>query len=192
MISGFGWAALALLFGSFAPVFRGSPLSAQAAGQPVRFADRAPVRDRRRADGVGTSVLLAFFGPLFWLLWPRLHKLDPLWTEGHTAALGLIGIFIVGVGALMTFATLGLVRPFSRVRSGQNGLPGPRGPCGFGHGPTVIGQFLLLGGAALAIPSIPTLLAPPLFLWSAATPGWSGTTALRAPRWRGLDRGATA
>ena len=46
MISGFGWAALALLFGYLALVFWGRALAAQAAGRPVWPLDRATGRDR--------------------------------------------------------------------------------------------------------------------------------------------------
>ena len=45
MISGFGWAALALLFSYLALFFWGSAIAAQAAGRPVWLFARAKGRD---------------------------------------------------------------------------------------------------------------------------------------------------
>jgi len=71
----------------------------------------------------------------------------------------------------------------------------------YSRNPTCVGQFALLTGVALAVPSIPTLLAPILFLWSAATQVRSEEAALRealgrdydyyaasVPRWIGIAR----
>ena len=101
MISGFGWAALALLFGYLALFFWGSALAAKAVGRPVWLFARATGRDRLAAIGFRVAFALAFFGPLLWLAVPILHKIDPLWTEGravllaqnHIAALGSKGNF---------------------------------------------------------------------------------------------------
>ena len=46
MISGFGWAALALLFGYLALFFWGSSLTAQVASRPVWLFVRVKGRDR--------------------------------------------------------------------------------------------------------------------------------------------------
>ena len=51
MISGFGWAALALLFGYLALFFWGSALAAQAAGRPVWLFSWAKRRDCYAALG---------------------------------------------------------------------------------------------------------------------------------------------
>ncbi len=51
MMSGFGWAALALLFGYLALFFWGSAIAAQAAGKPVWLFARATGRDRLAAFG---------------------------------------------------------------------------------------------------------------------------------------------
>ena len=104
MISGFGWAALALLFGYLALFFWGSALAAQAAGRSVWLFSRATGRDRLAAMGFRAAFALAFFGPLLWLAVPALHKVDPLWTEGRAIFLGLIGVFVAGLGAMVAFA----------------------------------------------------------------------------------------
>lgn len=49
MVSGFGWAALALLFGYLALFFWGSAVAAQAAGRPVWLFARATGRDQLAA-----------------------------------------------------------------------------------------------------------------------------------------------
>ena len=67
MISGFGWAALALLFGYLALFFWGSALAAPAAGRPVWLFARATGRDRLAAMGFRMAFALAFFGPFLWL-----------------------------------------------------------------------------------------------------------------------------
>ena len=104
MISGFGWAALALLFGYLALFFWGSALAAQAAGRPVWLFARATGRDRLAAMGFRMAFALAFFGPLLWLAVPGFHKVDLLWTEGRAVVLGLVGVFVAGLGAMVAFA----------------------------------------------------------------------------------------
>lgn len=207
MISGFGWAALALLFGYLALFFWGSAVAAQAAGQPVWLFARATGRDRLAAMGFRTAFVLAFFGPLLWMVWPMLHKVDPLWTEGKTAALGIIGIFIAGLGAMVAFAAQMSMGTSWRVGvvSGTTGDLVSGGLYRFSRNPTFVGQCMLLVGVGLAVPSTPTLLAPLLFLWSATTQVRSEEAALRAslgeaydryaasvPRWIGLHRRATS
>jgi protein-S-isoprenylcysteine O-methyltransferase Ste14 len=62
-----------------------------------------------------------------------------------------------------------------------------------------VGQAALLAGVTLAVPSVPTVLAPLLFLWSATTQVRSEEAALRmaigpdydrytasVPRWIGM------
>jgi len=73
----------------------------------------------------------------------------------------------------------------------------------FSRNPTFVGQAALLAGVALAVPSVLTVLAPILFLWSASTQVRSEEVALRAaigqdyeqyeasvPRWIGINRKA--
>lgn len=204
MISGFGWAALALLSGYLVLFFWGSAMTAQAAGRPVWLFAQATGRDRLAALGFRAAFVLAFFGPLFWLALPILHKSDPLWTEGKALALGMIGIFIAGLGAMLAFAAQMSMGTSWRVGvvSGATGDLVSGGLYRFSRNPTFVGQAALLVGVAIAVPSVPTLLAPLLFLWSASNQIRSEEVALRqslgkeydryaasVPRWIGLSRG---
>ena len=203
MILGFGWAALALLLGYLALFFWGSAVAAQAAGRPVWLFARAKGRDRLAATGFRAAFALAFFGPLLWLAMPVLHKVDPLWTEGNAIALGLIGIFIAGLGAMVAFAAQMSMGSSWRVGvvGGETGDLVSGGLYRFSRNPTFVGQAALLTGVALTVPSVPTVLAPILFLWSASTQIRSEEAALRAslgpdydryaasvPRWMGFNR----
>ena len=203
MLSGFGWAALALLAGYLALFFWGSAVASQAAGQPVWLFARATGRDRLAAFGFRAAFILAFFGPLVWMVWPVLHKIDPFWTEGKATTLGLTGIFIAGLGAMVAFAAQMSMGSSWRVGvvSGATGELVSGGLYRFSRNPTFVGQAALLAGVALAVPSIPTILAPILFLWSTVTQVRSEEAALRqslgpdydryaasVPRWIGLRR----
>ncbi|MES2667774.1 MAG: isoprenylcysteine carboxylmethyltransferase family protein, partial [Pseudomonadota bacterium] len=104
MISALGWAALALVAGYLALFFWGSAIAAQAADKPVWLFAQARGRDRAAAFGFRAAFILAFFGPLLWMIWPVLHKTDPFWTEGTDLALGITGILVAGLGAMVAFA----------------------------------------------------------------------------------------
>ena len=203
MMSGFGWAALALLFAYLSLFFWGSAVAAQAAGRPVWLFGRATGRDRLAAFGFRAAFALAFFGPLLWLALPLLHKVDPFWTEGNALTLGMIGIFIAGLGAMVAFAAQMSMGTSWRVGvvSGQTCNLVSGGLYQFSRNPTFVGQFALLAGVALAVPAVPTILAAILFLWSATTQVRSEEAALRqslgpdydryaasVPRWIGLRR----
>lgn len=205
MMSGFGWAALALLFGYLALFFWGSALAAQAAGRPVWLFARATGRDRLAAMGFRAAFALAFFGPLLWLAVPMLHKTDPLWIEGGVFALGLTGIFVAGLGAMLAFAAQMSMGSSWRVGvvGGETGDLVSGGLYRFSRNPTFVGQAALLAGVAMAVPAVPTVLAPLLFLWSASTQVRSEEAALRTaigadydrytasvPRWIGFVREA--
>jgi protein-S-isoprenylcysteine O-methyltransferase Ste14 len=194
MISGFGWAALALLFGYLALFFWGSAVAAQAAGKPVWLFARATGRDRLAALGFRAAFILAFFGPLLWLALPMLHKADPIWTEGKAPLLGIIGIFIAGIGAMVAFAAQMSMGTSWRVGvvSGATGDLVSGGLYQFSRNPTFGGQCALLAGVALVIPSVPTILAPILFVWSATTQVRSEESALRQTLGSDYDRYATA
>ena len=203
MLSGFGWAALALLFGYLALFFWGSAMAAEAAGRPVWLFARATGRDRWAAIGFRAAFGIAFFGPLIWMVCPALHKVDPLWMEASAVLPGVVGIFIAGLGAMLAFAAQMSMGTSWRVGvvPGATGELVSGGLYRFSRNPTFVGQFLLLAGVGLAIPSVPTLLAPMLFLWSAVTQVRSEEAALRqslgqayehylasVPRWFGLGR----
>lgn len=203
MISGFGWAALALLFGYLALFFWGSALAAQAAGRPIWLFARATGRDRLAAIGFRVAFSIAFFGPLLWLAVPALHKADPLWTEGRDLLPGLMGVFVGGLGAMVAFAAQMSMGSSWRVGviTGETGELVSGGLYRFSRNPTFVGQAMLLAGVAMAVASIPTLLALILFLWSARTQVQSEEGVLRAtigptydryteavPRWIGFRR----
>ena len=108
-----------------------------------------------------------------------------------------------GLGAMVAFAAQMSMGSSWRVGvvGGETGDLVSGGLYRFSRNPTFVGQFLLLAGVGLAIPSVPTLLAPMLFLWSAVTQVRSEEAALRqslgqayehylasVPRWFGLGR----
>ena len=207
MLSGFGWAALALLFGYLALFFWGTAMAAEAARRPVWLFARAQGRDRWAAIGFRAAFGIAFFGPLIWMVWPTLHKADPLWMEASAVLPGFVGIFVAGLGAMLAFAAQMSMGSSWRVGvvPGATGDLVSGGLYRFSRNPTFVGQFLLLAGVGLAIPSLPTLLAPMLFLWSAVTQVRSEEAALRqslgqayehylvsVPRWFGLRRRGTS
>lgn len=194
MMSGFGWAALALLFGYLALFFWGSAVAAQAAGRPVWLFARATGRDRLAAFGFRAAFALAFFGPLLWLALPMLHKVDPFWTEGKAPILCMIGIFIAGLGAMVAFAAQMSMGTSWRVGvlTGQTGSLVSGGLYQFSRNPTFVGQFALLTGVALAVPAVPTILAEILFLWSATTQIRSEEVALREALGPDYDRYAAS
>ena len=194
MMSGFGWAALALLFAYVALFFWGSTVAAQAAGRPVWLFARATGRDRLAAIGFRASFALAFFGPLLWLALPMLHKVDPFWTEGNALTISTIGIFIAGLGAMVAFAAQMSMGTSWRVGvvSGQTGNLVSGGLYQFSRNPTFVGQFALLAGVALAVPAVPTILAAILFLWSATMQVRSEEAALRQTLGSDYDRYAAS
>lgn len=194
MISGSGWAALALLLGYLALFFWGSALAAQAAGRPVWLFARATGRDGRAALGFRVAFALAFFGPLLWLAVPALHKVDPLWTEGRAVILGLIGVFVAGLGAMVAFAAQMSMGSSWRVGvvDGETGDLVSGGLYRFSRNPTFVGRTALLAGVAVAVPAVPTVLAPVLFLWSASTQVRSEEAALRAALGPDYDRYAAS
>ena len=203
MLSGFGWSVLGLLAGYLLLFFWGSAIAAQAARTSIWLFGQARGRDRWAAFGFRAAFVLAFFGPLLWPAWPALHKIDPFWTEGEAVALGLIGAFLAGIGAMLAFAAQMSMGSSWRVgvAEGATGALVSGGLYRFSRNPTFVGQFMLLAGVGLAVPAVPTLFAPMLFLWAAATQVRSEETALRqalgrdyehylntVPRWIGLHR----
>lgn len=181
MIAGFGWAALALLLAYLVLFFWGNAMAAKAAGRPVWLFRQAKGRDRSAAIGFRAAFALAVFGPLVWLAWPALHKADPLWTEGQAWVPGTLGVFLAGLGAMLAFAAQMSMGTSWRVGvvSGATGDLVSGGLYRFSRNPTFVGQAVLLAGTALSVPSIPTVAAPLLFLWSATVQIRSEEAALR-------------
>lgn len=204
MISDFGWAALALLLGYVALFVSGSTVAAQVAGGPIWLFARATGRDRLAAVGFRVAFILAFCGPLIWLAWPALREMDPFWIEGNATPIGMIGVFVAGVGGMVAFAAQMSMGTSWRVgvARGATGDLVSGGLYRFSRNPTFVGQFALFVGVGLAVPTGPTILAPVLFLWCAATQIRSEEAVLHqalgpdydryaasVPRWIGLPRG---
>ncbi|KGF71039.1 MULTISPECIES: methyltransferase family protein [Hoeflea] len=170
MISSFGWSVLVLLFGYLSLFFWGSAIAARAAGKPVWLFGRARGRDRWAAMGFRAAFVLASVAPLLWLVMPVLREMDPFWSRGSTAALGLIGVFVAGIGAMLAFAAQMSMGSSWRVgvTEGATGNLVSDGLYRFSRNPTFVGQFMLLAGISLAVPAIPTILAPLIFFWSAS------------------------
>lgn len=171
MVTGFGGAALAVLSGYLLLFVWGGTLAARAAGRPIWLFGRARGPDRWAARGFRAAFALAFLGPLIWMIWPPLQKSDPFWTEQGAMALGLSGIFLAGLGAMLAFAAQMSMGSSWRVgvAEGETGTLVSGGLYRVSRNPTFMGQCVLLVGVALAVPAIPTILAPLLFFWSAST-----------------------
>lgn len=194
MIASFGWAALALLVGYLVLFFWGSVLAAQAAGRSIWLLSRAKGRDRLAAMGFRLAFALALAGPLLWRTVPELQMVDPLWTEGQAVLLGLIGVFVAGLGAMVAFAAQMSMGSSWRVgvMGGETGDLVSGGLYRFSRNPTFVGQAALLVGIAMALLAVPTILAPLLFLWSASTQIRSEEAALRAAHGPDYDRYAAS
>jgi protein-S-isoprenylcysteine O-methyltransferase Ste14 len=203
-----GWIGIgimALYLGAFA---WGTVKAARVAGRPVWLFGRAHGAERFAALGFRLAFALALLGPLLWLVFPALRKLDPLWAEEPYQVLGIAGVLLAGAGA-----TLGLAAQVSMGASWRVGvLKGASGSLVTGglfrlsRNPTFVGQGLLLTGMALAIPSVTTLVAVILFVtsasaqfraeervllsdhdaeyrrWSTQVPRWIGIGSFRRPR----------
>lgn len=199
----FGWAALAVLLAYLALFYWGTYRAAKAAGKRVWLIGQSGGHDRLAALGYRAAFSMALFGPLVWMTLPLLQRLDPLWTEGRFPVLGTLGITLAGSGALIAVvAQLSMGASWRvGVKEGATGDLVSGGIFKFSRNPTFVGQFLLLIGVALAIPSLPTAVAPLLFIRLASAQVRSEETALRAaigseydaymrsvPRWIGLPR----
>lgn len=201
MLHAFGWATLITLGVYLGLFFWGGALAARAAGRSVWLFGAATGRDRWAAFGFRAAFAMSFAGPLIWLILPFLHKADPLWTEGRFPLLGLMGVVLCAVGAMVALVaqmSMGISWRVG-VKAGETGALVSGGLFRFSRNPTLLGQLLLLSGAALAIPALPTLAGVALFFWSASVQIRSEESVLAAsngddyrafqasvPRWIGL------
>lgn len=203
MINWYGWAALAFLLAYLALFYWGTFRAANAAGRTVWLIGQEGGHDRLAALGYRAAFSMALFGPLIWMNLPLAQRLDPLWTEGSFPLLGTLGLTSAGTGALIAMVAQLTMGASWRVgvKEGATGDLVSGGIFKFSRNPTFVGQFLLLVGVALAIPSLPTAVAPLLFIRLASSQVRSEETALRAaigteyevymasvPRWIGLPR----
>ena len=203
MLGQAGWIGLGVVAMYLTAFAWGTAEAARAAGRPVWLFGRARGIERLAAFGFRLAFALALLGPLLWLAFPALHKLDPLWTEGRYQLVGAAGAVLAAAGAMLAFAAQMSMGSSWRVgvAEGATGALVSGGLYRFSRNPTFLGQIILLAGVSLAIPAVPTLLAPLLFLWSASAQIRSEERELKqalgadysrylatVPRWIGFHR----
>ncbi|WP_156209736.1 signal peptidase II [Pseudorhodobacter wandonensis] len=201
MISLFGWVVLAILATYLALFVWGNAMASRAIGRSVWLFGKAKGSDRVAALGFRSSFVVAGFGSMLWLAVPALHKADPLWTEGAFPGLGIIGICVAAVGAMVAVLAQKSMGTSWRVGVPEvdTGALVQAGLFRISRNPTFLGQAMLLAGVALAIPALPTAAAVVIFLTSASLQIRSEEAALArtlgqpylayckdVPRWIGL------
>lgn len=204
MLSIPGMIALAALFLWLAFFLLGTTQTAARTGRRVWLFGTARGLDRLAALGFRAAFVLAVTGPLLWLAIPALHKADPLWAEDRASLLAVIGAALACLGAaLALFAQWNMGASWRvGVQAEETGALVDDGLFRVSRNPTFLGQAMLLIGVALAVPSLPTAVAPLLFLWAAQVQIRSEEAALlathgqayagymaRTPRWIGLPKG---
>jgi len=204
MLSIPGMIALAALFVWLAFFLLGTTQTAARTGRRVWLFGTARGLDRLAALGFRAAFVLAVAGPLLWIAVPMLHKADPLWVEDRASLAALIGAALACLGAaLALFAQWSMGASWRvGVQAEETGALVDGGLFRVSRNPTFLGQAMLLIGVALAVPSLPTALAPLMFLWSAHVQIRSEEAALlathgrtyadymaRTPRWIGLPKG---
>lgn len=194
-----GWATLGVLLlylGAFAGLGR---LAARAAGRPVWLLGAAQGSDRLAALAFRAAFALALLGPLAAAAWPS----PGLLARGTPAGLALAGHLLAVAGAMLAVAAQASMGASWRVgvREGATGALVTGGLFDLSRNPTFVGQGALLAGVAIALPSVPTVLAVLLFglaahlqvrseertLAAALGEPYRATLA-RVPRWLGLPR----
>ncbi|MDQ1901949.1 MULTISPECIES: isoprenylcysteine carboxylmethyltransferase family protein [unclassified Paracoccus (in: a-proteobacteria)] len=170
MLGETGWIALGIMALYLTFFAWGTIEAARAARRPIWLFGRARGTERLAALGFRLAFVLALLGPLLWLVFPMLHKLDPFWTEGRHHVMGVAGVLLAVTGAMLAFAAQMSMGASWRVgvRQGESGALVTGGLFRFSRNPTFVGQAMLLMGIALAIPSLPGLLAVLLFITSAS------------------------
>ncbi|MFV0474691.1 MAG: methyltransferase family protein [Pikeienuella sp.] len=154
-------------------------------------------KERAAAFGFRAAFALGALWPLFRLAFPGTGRDDPP-----------PGLAFAGAGLALAGAALALAAQFNMgaswrvgVVEGETGALVRTGLFRLSRNPTFLGQATLLGGIALAAPSLPTVIAPLLFLWSANIqiggeerallaahgPDYAGYMK-RTPRWIGLPK----
>ena len=182
--------------------FAGSALAARAAGQSIWLFGTATGRDRVAAFGFRAGFALAVIGPVVWVAVPGMSAADPLWSAG-LALMALPGHVLAVAGAMLAFAAQMAMGASWRVgvKADAVGALVSEGLYSFSRNPTFLGQAALLAGVALAVPSVPGLLAVVLFIASANAQIRSEEDALkmshgkayeifrdRTPRWLGRPK----
>lgn len=182
MPTGFGGSALAILATYLLLFFWGTAETSRVNGRTAWLMGRSKGRNRWAAFAFRTAFACSLLGPLAWLLWPAPRQLDPFWLESGSAWLRLPGVFVAALGAMIAFAAqMALGASWrvgvSRVEVGEL-VTG--GLFRVSRNPTFVGQGVLLTGVALAIPALPTIVAPLLFMAAARVQISSEEAALRS------------
>ncbi|NRP12398.1 hypothetical protein XMM379_001461 [Aliiroseovarius sp. xm-m-379] len=182
--------------------FAGSALAARSAGRSIWLFGKARGLDRLAAIGFRASFGLALVAPPLYLIAPDVANIDPLWWPGLGAA-AVPGHLIAVGGTMLAFAAQMAMGASWRVGvlAEATGALVSDGLYTFSRNPTFLGQAMLLAGVALALPSLPGLLAVLLFVGSAQIQIRSEEAALlahhgdafnafrtRTPRWVGRAR----
>lgn len=162
-----GLATLSLIPLYLAVLALGSGLAAQAAGRSVWLLGRPG--NGWSAWGYRVAFGLAFFGPLSQTALPSLHEVDPLWREAGGPFWSLPGQLLAVVGALLAVAGQAAMGTSWRVGVAKEAVGElvTEGPFRISRNPVFVGQFLLLAGVALAVPSTPALIALLVFALAA-------------------------
>lgn len=170
MLGQAGWIGLGIIVTYLACFGRGTTQAARAAGRSVWLFGKARGAERLAAFGFRLAFALALLGPLLWLVFPPLHKLDPFWTDGRHHVVGAAGAMLSAAGAMLAFAAQMSMGASWRVGAsqGESSALIRTGLFRLSRNPTFVGQGLLLAGMAFAIPSVPTLVAFLLFITSAS------------------------
>jgi protein-S-isoprenylcysteine O-methyltransferase Ste14 len=169
MISPFGWSAIVVLLLYLALFFWGGAMAARAAGRSIWLFDQATGRDWLAAVGFRAAFALAALGPLVWLALPPLRSVDPLWTGQGSIFVSFAGHLLAILGAMIAFAAQMAMGASWRVGVDPAAVGSlvSGGLYEIGRNPTFVGQLMLLAGVALAIPSLPAVIAVFLFWLSA-------------------------
>ncbi|WP_187393948.1 isoprenylcysteine carboxylmethyltransferase family protein [Oceaniovalibus sp. ACAM 378] len=169
MISPFGWSAIAVLLLYLALFFWGGAMAARAAGRSIWLFGQATGRDWLAAVGFRAAFALAALGPLVWLALSPLRSVDPLWTGQGSIFVSFAGHLLAILGAMIAFATQMAMGASWRVGvdPAAAGSLVSGGLYEISRNPTFAGQLMLLVGVALALPSLPAVIAVFLFWLSA-------------------------
>ncbi len=170
MLGQAGWICLGIMAIYLMAFAWGTAEAGHATGRAVWLFGRARGVERLATFGFRLAFALALLGPLLWLAFPLLHKLDPLWTEGGHLMLSSVGAALAATGAMLAFAAQMSMGASWRVgvKNGETGALVTSGLFRLSRNPTFVGQGILLAWPACAIPSLPTVMALSAFILSAS------------------------
>ncbi len=197
------WIAVAIVAAYLVAFVWAGRQAARAAGRSIWLFGAASGRDRLAALGFRAAFTLAVIGPAMSIAFPSIAAFDPLRAEGLASALAVPGLLLALGGAVLALSAQATMGASWRVgvHPGALGSMVDTGLFRVSRNPTFLGQFLLLGGIALACPGSATAAAVGLFGWSAHAQIRSEERTLehalgepyraylrKVPRWIGLRR----